>query len=61
MRRIKIESPTADKNMAQLAADIVEKCKYIHPSRTEEIEQLLIKLRKHVLANPNQNGDADDL
>ena len=33
--------------MAQLAADIVDKCKYIHPSRVEEIEQLLIKLRKH--------------
>lgn len=38
--------------MAQLAADIVDKCKYIHPSRTEEIEQLLLKLRKHVQDNP---------
>lgn len=38
--------------MAQLAADIVDKCKYIHPSRVEEVEQLLIKLRKHVLSNP---------
>ncbi len=38
--------------MAQLAADIIEKCKYIHPSRTEEVEQLLIRLRKHSLANP---------
>jgi hypothetical protein len=28
--------------MAQIAADIVDKCKYIHPSRVEEIEQLLV-------------------
>jgi len=54
VRRIKVKNLSADKNMAQLAADIVEKCKYIHPSRTEEIEQLLIKLRKHALANPVQ-------
>lgn len=31
---------SADKSMVQMAADIVEKCKYIHPSRTEEIEQV---------------------
>ena len=43
--------------MAQLAEDIVDKCKYIHPSRVEEVEQLLIKLRKHVLANPPKNTD----
>jgi hypothetical protein len=50
VRRIKIKSLSADKNMAQLAADIVEKCpKYIHPSRTEEVEQLLIKLRRYAL------------
>lgn len=47
MRRIKIKALSPDKNMAQLAADIVDKCKYIHPSRVEEIEQLLIRLRKH--------------
>ena len=52
VRRIKLKNLSADKNMAQLAGDIVEKCKYIHPSRVEEIEQLLIKLRKHALANP---------
>jgi len=43
--------------MAQLAEDIVDKCKYIHPSRVEEVEQLLIKLRKHVLSNPPKNND----
>jgi hypothetical protein len=42
-RKIKIKTLTENKNMAQLAADIVDKCKYIHPSRTEEIEQLLVK------------------
>eukprot|EP01036_Dinobryon_divergens_P039194 gene39194-51606_t len=34
--------------MAELADDVVQKCKYIHPARAEEVEQLLIKLRKHV-------------
>ena len=52
IRRIKLKNLSADKNMAQLSNDIVDKCKYIHPSRVEEIEQLLIKLRKHTLANP---------
>ena len=52
VRRIKLKNLSADKNMASLANDIVDKCKYIHPSRVEEIEQLLIKLRKHALANP---------
>lgn len=52
IKRIKVKNLTADKSMVQLSADIVEKCKYIHPSRAEEIEQLLIKLRKHNLANP---------
>eukprot|EP00605_Chrysophyceae_sp_TOSAG23-4_P001178 GSChrysophyteH1.ASY1.ANO1.1286.1 assembled CDS len=46
VRRVKLKSLSMDKNMAQLAADIVDKCSYIHPSRTEEVEQLLIKLRK---------------
>ena len=35
---------SADKDMAQLAASIVEKCKYIHPSRTEEVEQVLLEM-----------------
>lgn len=60
VRRIKIKTLTADRNMAQLASDIVDKCKYIHPSRVEEIEQLLIKLRKHVLANPDSGKGGDD-
>lgn len=61
MRRIKIKTLSADRNMAQLASDIVDKCKYIHPSRVEEIEQLLIKLRKYVLANPEAvNSKAGD-
>lgn len=74
-RKIKIKTLTADKNMAQLASDIVEKCKYIHPSRVEEIEQLLINLRKVTLSkgsgagndsagggenrNPSKNDDRD--
>ncbi|RYG70131.1 hypothetical protein EON64_01030 [archaeon] len=50
VRRIKIKSLSADKNMAQLANDIIDKCKYIHPSRAEEIETLLIHLRRTKLA-----------
>lgn len=51
VRRIKINALSG--NLAQLASNIVDKCKYIHPSRVEEIEQLLIKLRKHVVSNPD--------
>ena len=62
-KRIKIKQLAADKNIAQLSNDIVEKCSYIHPSRTEEVEQLLIRLRKHQqqIAAPsnNDNGRGD--
>lgn len=51
-RRIKIKILTPDKDLAQMSEDIIEKCKFIHPSRKEEIEQLLIKLRKYQIANP---------
>ena len=51
-RRIKIKQLTPDKDLAQMSEDIIEKCKFIHPSRKEEIEQLLIKLRKYQLAHP---------
>jgi hypothetical protein len=50
-KRIKIKALAADKNLAEMAAAIVESCIYLHPSRVEEIEQLLIKLRRHMLAN----------
>lgn len=46
-RKIKIKTLTENKNMAQIAADIVDKCKYIHPSRVEEIEQLLVIIRSN--------------
>lgn len=45
-RRIKIKSIASDRNLAEMAAEIIQKCKYIHPSRAEEVEQLLIKLNK---------------
>jgi hypothetical protein len=35
--------------------DIVDSCKYIHASRAEEVEDLLIKLRKHHLNRGNDN------
>jgi hypothetical protein len=57
-RRIKIKPLTPDKNLAQMAQDMIDKCKFIHPSRTEEIEQLLIKLRKYQIANPTPDPAA---
>ena len=38
--RVQVKNLSADKDMVQLAASIVEKCKYVHPSRAEEIEQV---------------------
>ena len=58
-RRIKINSLNPDKNLALLASQIVESCKYVHASRTEEIEQLLIKLRKHVMEQQASMATAD--
>ena len=46
-RKIKIKTLSPEKDLAQMSRDIIEKCKYIHPSRVEEVEQLLIQLRKH--------------
>ena len=39
-----------DTNLAAMADSIVQGCKYLHNSRTEEIEQLLIRLRKATVA-----------
>ena len=50
-RKVKVKFSN-DRNMAQIADDIVQKCKYIHPSRAEEVEQLIIKLRKYLQTNP---------
>ena len=47
-RRIKIKSIASDRNLADMASEITQKCKYIHPSRVEEVEQLLIKLNKNL-------------
>lgn len=55
-RRVKIKA--LDKNLSQLAADIVEKCKYIHPSRVGEIEALLVKLRRHVSGGDGTSSSA---
>ena len=35
---------TPDTNLAAYAGSIVEGCKYVHNSRSEEVEQLLIKV-----------------
>jgi hypothetical protein len=45
-RRIKINSIAPDRNLADMAREIIDKCKYIHPSRVEEVEQVLIQLQK---------------
>lgn len=50
--RIKLHVHTLEKNMATVAGEIIQSCsKFIHPSRVEEIEQLLIKLQKYVQKN----------
>ena len=49
-RKIKIKALTPEKDLVQMSRDIIEKCKYVHPSRVEEVEQLLIRLRKHHLS-----------
>jgi hypothetical protein len=36
---------------------VQDKCKYLHPSRAEEVEQLLIKLKKHAIANPPKENN----
>ena len=55
--RIKLHVHTLEKNMATVAAEIIQSCsKFIHPSRVEEIEQLLLKLQKHVL----KHGKVDE-
>lgn len=56
-RRIKIKMLTPDKDLAQMSEDIIEKCKFIHPSRKEEIEQLLIKLRRYQVAHPPKSEE----
>ena len=53
VRRIKIKSLSPDKNMAQLANDILHTSKIIHPTRTEEIACLLIQLRRAKMAQPD--------
>lgn len=49
IKRIKIKALSPDKSMAQLATDIVGQCKYIDERRVEEVEQLLIRLRRYAL------------
>jgi hypothetical protein len=64
VQRVKLHMLTPEKNMAKLADEIVRNCnKIIHPSRTEEIEQLLLRLQKHVVANPKveaKSSPSDD-
>jgi len=59
-RSIRIKNLTPDKNLVVLAEQIVQSCKYLHPSRIEEVEQLLIKLRKYALANPKSDNATEN-
>lgn len=43
--RIRLQSLNATTNIAKLAAEIIEKCKLIHPSKVPEVEQLLYYLQ----------------
>jgi hypothetical protein len=59
-RKIKIRSIAADRNLADMSSEIVEKCKYIHPSRVEEVEQLLIRLSKSIRERESDAARAEE-
>ena len=45
--------------MAKLADEIISNCnRIIHPSRVEEVEQLLIKLQKYVIKSETNGADS---
>ena len=46
-------------NVSKMASDVIRKCEYLHPSRAEEIEQLVIKLRRHYEASLQDNRNVD--
>lgn len=43
-------------SVAGMASGIVNSCKYIHPSRTEEVEQILIRLRRQLLEKEEERS-----
>ena len=57
-RRVKIKA-LEGKDLAQMSLDIIDKCKYIHPSRAGELEQLLVKLRRAAGGGPRGGGDEE--
>lgn len=56
-RRVKIKN-LEGRDLGQMALDIIDKCKYIHPSRADELEQLLTKLRRAVSAPAEEKRDS---
>ena len=44
-RRIRVKSLNANTDISQLARQIIDKCKLIHPSKILEVEQLLFYLQ----------------
>lgn len=45
INRIRLQSLNSTTNIAKLAAEVIEKCKLIHPSKLPEVEQLLYYLQ----------------
>ena len=46
-------------SVATIASDVINACKFIHPTRAEEVEQILIQLRKKVgLMKENEAKEA---
>lgn len=45
-------------SVASIASDVISACKYIHSSRTEEVEQVLTKLRR-IVAEAKEKEAAD--
>jgi hypothetical protein len=54
---IKIKSLTANSDISELARELVDKCKLIHPSRINDVEQQLYYLQKRKMSM--SGGDPD--
>jgi len=54
---IKIKSLTANSDISELAKELVDKCKLIHPSRIHDVEQQLFYLQKRKMSM--SGGDPD--
>mmetsp|Transcript_6170 Transcript_6170/g.13429 ORF Transcript_6170/g.13429 Transcript_6170/m.13429 type:complete len:806 (-) Transcript_6170:755-3172(-) len=55
-KKITVKSLNEKTNVTQLAQEIVEKCKLIHPSKTGLVEDLLVQLQQRQAGPPSPQG-----